>query len=299
VPTANPAAVAALRQLGLNQLEAEVYAFLLANEPLTAYAVGRALGKATANVYKAVESLARMGAVLVEEGDKRVCRAVPPREYLRHSERTFLAKTKTAAEVLSDLESDFYDERVYRIEGVAEALERCVAMLGRARRLAVVDAFPLSLQRITPAIVKATRRGVEVRVEAYQPVEIEGAAIVVAHTGQRSIDHWGAEQLNVVVDGKEVLLALMSLDLSAVYQALWSRSLYLSCLIHSGLMSEQTIHKLHLAFPEGRKGGDPRRVLAQHRFFVDGDVPGQRELRERFVGGKSRNAPHQTDGGKK
>lgn len=55
-------AIELLRQLGLNQLEAEVYAFLLPNEPMTAYAIGTALGKPTANVYKAIEHLARLGA---------------------------------------------------------------------------------------------------------------------------------------------------------------------------------------------------------------------------------------------
>jgi sugar-specific transcriptional regulator TrmB len=52
-------AIELLRQIGLNQLEAEVYAFLLPSEPMTAYAIGTALGKPTANVYKAIERLAR------------------------------------------------------------------------------------------------------------------------------------------------------------------------------------------------------------------------------------------------
>src|SRR6266542_1955367 len=85
-----------LREIGLNQLEAEVYTFLLPSEPVTAYAVGAALGKATANVYKAIERLARLGAVLVEEGASRRCRAVPLKEFLRHTERERAARTREA-----------------------------------------------------------------------------------------------------------------------------------------------------------------------------------------------------------
>jgi sugar-specific transcriptional regulator TrmB len=283
VVSASQPSVAVLRDLGLNPLEAEVYAFLLAHEPMTAYAIGRAIGKATANVYKAVESLSRLGAVMVEEGERRVCRAIPVREFLGHARAAFLAKAHAAADVLGGLERDSYDERIYRIENVAEALERCAAMLGRARRVAVVDAFPRSLERMVPAIKKAARRGVEVLVEAYRPIEIQGASVVVAQTGQSSVDLWGAEQLNAVVDGREVLLALMSLDLSEVHQGLWSRSLYLACLIHSGLRSEHTIHRMHEALRNGQRRSDLRRVLAGHRFFVSGRVPGQEELHARFV----------------
>ncbi len=291
-----PSAVAVLRDLGLNQLEAEVYAFLLAHEPMTAYAVGRAIGKAPANVYKAVEALSRLGAVMVEEGDKRVCRAVPAREFLSHSRASFLAKAQAAAGVLAGLERDSFDERVYGVESVDEAFERCVAMLGRARKVAVVDAFPQSLERIVPALEKAARRKVEVLVEAYRPIEIQGVSLVVAHTGQSSVDLWGAEQLNVVVDGKEVLLALMSLDLSQVHQGLWSRSLYLACLIHSGLRSEHTIHRILEELNDRGHRSDPRRVLAEHRFFVSGGVPGQEELHARFVKRRPDARPSGKDG---
>lgn len=75
--------IALLRDLGLNQLEAEIYTFLLPNEPMTAYRVGKAIGRPTANVYKSIENLARFGAVLVEEGTNRVCRAVPVEEFIR------------------------------------------------------------------------------------------------------------------------------------------------------------------------------------------------------------------------
>lgn len=291
MPSAAEQAITALRDLGLNQLEAEVYSFLLANEPKTAYAVGRAISRPTANVYKAVESLSQRGAVVVEEGGSRVCRAIPAREFLRHSEKSFLSRTREAATALASLQSDFSDERVYRVEHVDEVFERCAAMLERAHRVIVIDAFPQSLERLVPAIRSAIKRSVDVWIEAYRPITIDGAAVVIAQPGESSIELWRAEQLNVVVDGKEVLLALMSLELETVYQALWSRSLYLACLMHGGMMSEHTVHRIHQADREGR---DPLRALREHKFFVDSEVPGQKELRDRFV-----DAPPQNPGRKK
>src|SRR5688500_1986290 len=57
----------ALQDLGFTGLEAEVYAALLEGSPVTAYRVAQQVGKAAANVYKAVESLRRKGAILVDD----------------------------------------------------------------------------------------------------------------------------------------------------------------------------------------------------------------------------------------
>ena len=47
-----------LTSLGLNRLEANVYIDLLKHKASTGYAIGKRLGKATANVYKAIDALA-------------------------------------------------------------------------------------------------------------------------------------------------------------------------------------------------------------------------------------------------
>ena len=69
--------------MGLNALEAEVYAQLLKESPLTGYGVAKALGKPAANVYKAIDTLADKGAVIVDEGGTRQCRAVPAQGFPR------------------------------------------------------------------------------------------------------------------------------------------------------------------------------------------------------------------------
>jgi HTH-type transcriptional regulator, sugar sensing transcriptional regulator len=72
--------------------------------------------KATANTYKAVESLARRGAVLVEDGDHRVCRAVSVREFIAHSQQSFVERTRAAEQSLSRLPVETNDERVYKLK---------------------------------------------------------------------------------------------------------------------------------------------------------------------------------------
>ena len=273
-----------LVELGLNELEAQVYLFLLSNKPMTAYGVARQIGKATANTYKAIDSLARRGAVLIEDGDNRQCRAVPVREFMAHLARTFSERTRAAEQTLASLQLETYDERVYKVESVPQLLERCREMIAaRAERLVTVDAFPKALECIVPSLLSAISRGISVYVQAYAPIAIEGAQIVVAPRGREAETYWNSQQLNVVIDGRETLIALLDNDITEIHQALWSNSLYLSCLMHAGMTSEQTVHRLM----EARSGKDATRkmnaVLDAHRFFLNSEVPGQKELVARFA----------------
>ncbi len=274
------AAHEALRELGFNQLEAEVYVHLLAKPGLTAYAVGKAIGRPTANVYKAVESLSRRGAVLVEEGGQRVCRAVPVSEFLEQLHRGFRSSLQTLKDVLEELEVQPDDERVYRVESVARLFERCREMLARCKQVAVVDAFPRALERLAPWIESACARGVEVYVEAYAPVTLKGARVVVFPRGEETLKAWRGEQLNLVVDGREHALAFLSPDLTEVRQAVWSNSLYLSCLHHAGRLSE---HTLIGALALEQQGKSARGLIEGHGFFASTAVPGHLELMKRFA----------------
>lgn len=269
-----------LRELGLNQLESEIYLFLLPQPALTAYKIARHLGKAPANVYTAVEVLARKGAVLIEDGAARTCRAVPPKEFLRRAERDFQEIARRARTHLANIEPVPLEERVYRVETVEQVFIRCQEMVESAGSVLVVDAFPLPLRRIAPALAEAAGRGVSVYVQTYEPIQIPGAQIALVNCGPMPVAQWRAQQLNVVSDGRENLMALLSLDGASVYQAYWSNSLYLSCMHHAGRLCEQTILRALAAHEEG---GDVAAVLKSHPFFLQGNVPGQKELVDRYA----------------
>ncbi|HVG24822.1 MAG TPA: helix-turn-helix domain-containing protein [Thermoanaerobaculia bacterium] len=267
-----------LTSLGLNDLEAEIYVHLLQHEPMTAYRVAQSLGRQTANVYKAMESLSRRGAVLIEEGESRLCRAVPVREFLRHTEREYLARTKAASEALAELHRPSFDERVYRVESIAQVFEQVSTMLQAARAIAVVDAFPAAAEKIRPAVEKAIRRGVKVYVQAYDDTVIKGAIHITPPDPAAVLAYWQSEQLNVVVDGEQCLVALLTRSLDGIHQALWSNSPYLAALLHGGLTAEHTLHRLSAATNERAM----RRILGEHRFFLHDELPGSRALLARF-----------------
>ena len=265
------------------RVKAQVYVFLLSHKPMTAYGVARQIGKATANTYKAIESLARRGAVLVEDGDNRQCRAVP----VESSWRTWNVRFPSVRAQRSKHWHRSSSRRMTSAYTKWNQSHNCWSAAGndreRAERLITVDAFPNALERIAPDLRDAASRGIAVYVQAYAPIEIEGAHIIVAPMGREAAAYWNSQQLNLVIDGRETLIALLDNELTQIHQALWSNSLYLSCLMHAGMTSEQTIHRLL----EARTASDAHRsihaVLDEHRFFLNTDVPGQKELFARFV----------------
>src|SRR5215468_10366506 len=109
-------AIDALTRLGFTALEAEVYTFLLGEPGATGYRIAQGIGKPVANTYKALESLQRKGAILVEDDESRRFRAVPAEELLLGLERDFAQTRAQAARALARLGTDeASDDRVYQL----------------------------------------------------------------------------------------------------------------------------------------------------------------------------------------
>ena len=285
-----------LLDFGLTQLEAEVYLDLLQNEPSTGYAVGKRIGRQTANVYKAVDSLATRGAVLIEDGERnRLCRAVPASEFLTLLERQFQTqKAETLRQLDALTTANDHDDRIYLLNSVPLVLERARMMLGRCRSICVIDAFPEVLAVISAEIVAAAQRGVTVFVQAYKPIELSGAQVTLTHLHEANLDIWATQQLNLIVDAEECLLALMNNGLTQVHQAHWSHSTYLAFLMHVGLLREHNIHQL-LALPQTNDSYEKMQsIIALDERFHPEFVPGLARLFQRFGKQSHTEKPNET-----
>jgi len=268
--------------LGFTGLEAEVYAFLLQESPATGYRIAQGIGKPAANTYKAIESLEAKGAVLVEEAENRLCRAVPVEELLSRLERTFARKRERASQALTALKEPVGDDRIYQIRSREQVLERCRTMLSRGKVVALVDAFPDPLEELSPAIEAAARRGIVLGVKAYRAIAIPGVEVLVDAKGERTISSWPGQWINLVVDGHEHLISFLTPDGLGVNQAIWSGSAYLSWVYHSALASEITLAAI---IQDLEKNAPIERIRERYRTytrFFTRQEPGYRELMERF-----------------
>ena len=228
----------ALQGLGFSEIEALVYAFLAGRESATGYRISHAIGKPTANTYKAVASLARQGAVQVEDGGSGLVRAVPPDELLAGLERRARESREAARAALAHRGGDGADDRVWSLRSPDQVFERARAMLGRAREIVLGDLFPGPLEALAGDLAAAAARGVKVVVKVYSRVDVPGVAEVPEADAARALAGWPGQQVTLVADAEEHLLALLDDALGLVHQAVWSRSAFLSCLHHNRVAME-------------------------------------------------------------
>jgi len=252
IPSASSASIEPLVDLGFTGAEAEVYIFLLSESPASAYRIAQVSGKPAAQTYRALESLARRGAVLVAEDKTRLWRAVPLDACLDNLQRTFFERRARAAEQLRRLPRPSSDHRVYRLTSPGHVIEQCRALLKSAKQIALIDVFPVPFRDLKDDIEKLVERKVSVAVKLYEDIELDGATLrVVAGDRKEVLDRWIGEQINLVIDGREFLSALLTKDGRGVHYAFWSANPYLSAMSYNGLICEMTLSLLSEGVREG------------------------------------------------
>jgi len=260
--TNDRSALEPLQRLGFTEIESLVYTYLLQHEPSTGYRVSHAIGKPTANTYKAIASLEQRGALQVEDGDSRLVRAVSPEELLAQMERRFLRDRSRAEEALGELQRDHADDRIYALKSVDQVMERARAMLERARTIVLLDVFPRALDEIANDLEPVVARGVQVVAKTYAPIAVPGLGTTTPSNAREIVRLWPGEQLSLVVDAEEHLLALLARDLRGVHQAIWSNSTYLSCMHHNHLAADIGFTEMRRAASDSRPTVDNRAASA-------------------------------------
>jgi predicted transcriptional regulator len=264
--------------LGFSRLEAAIYVYLLEESPATGYQIAKAIEKPNANTYQALESMTQRGLLLVEDGRPRRYRAVPHQEMLRQLDAAYTARVETASKELDAIRPATGDLQVYRITEYTQVIEKCRAMLARARRKVVVDAFPGVLVTILDELEATAGRGTEVIAKTYEPVTLDGVTVITDRRGRHIPDKWGIEWLNLVVDGREHLFACLDVEGMRVIQAIWTESPYVAFLIHTGLLSEMAIDAM-LASVEGTPVMNQLiEILDELSYNDEEDLPGRLDL---------------------
>jgi len=269
----------ALSDLGFTSLEARAYLTLVDGGPATAYAVARETGANKANTYKALEALARKGAVALEDDETRVWSAVPHEELLAALEHDHRARTALARRLLRSRPRRGDDDRVLRLHAPSAVFERARGMLGEATDRVLIDAFPAPLEELVDAVTAAAERGVTAAARTYGDHEL-GSVRVFPSEDPAIADHWPGQWLAVAVDARQLLLAYLSDDLTEVHQAIWSASPHLALAYTDAMSAELVLGDALRSFAR-----DPRaaaEILARAgedaRRYSSSGSPGQRFL---------------------
>ena len=229
--------IAPLVALGFTDLEATVYAHLVAHGEATGYRIAQATGKPVANTYKAIESLERKGAALVEDGATRIVRAVEPERVLDALAKGYEAERKRARAALRKVAKVEEDGRSYAVGGEDQTLARARQMLAEAEGFALLRGSSAMRAALRGELSDADGRGVDV-------AEIDG------------------EGLTLAVDAHQCLVAP---------EGIWTRNPAVARAVFEGLAAEAALAEVSEAVADGAGSKKLQRALAARRRAPTGE----------------------------
>jgi sugar-specific transcriptional regulator TrmB len=227
-----------LAGFGFTDLEARLYVELIRSASATGYRLAQLVGKAPANTYQALAGLARKGAVVATETEPTTYRAVAPQELFTGLRQRFDTAAEQAVTALNAMHAPVEEDRLYRIRAVSQALSRARTLIGNAQEIILFDLFPQPLTMVHEALIEASERGVTVAGLVYGKPTGTLYTQVRAASADFVAERWPGRQMSLIADAREVLLVLIEHGGEGLLQGIWSDSVYLACLHHSGLSSE-------------------------------------------------------------
>ena len=245
-----------LESLGLTSIEALAYAYLVANPSSTGYRVARGIGKPTANVYRALESLGRKGAVLHDRAATPSFRAVAPDDLLARLEDQFMQRKAAAARELAALQPDEGDDRLYALGTRDQVLSRTRILLVSTRRVALIDTISPFAEILANEIDDARTRGVRVLVRSRaqsrdESHEVRGEAHHADTLADLPAPAGTQPSLRIAGDARELMMAWFSRDDERVIEAMWTRSAALARATHEALAAERCCLQIEQRMADG------------------------------------------------
>ncbi|HEX8573848.1 MAG TPA: helix-turn-helix domain-containing protein [Allosphingosinicella sp.] len=234
---------ALLTQLGFTDTEALTYHELLRHPGSTGYGVAKAIKKSQANVYSALSSLTAKGAVAFDHGEVRAYRAVAPAELLPRLAKEFQERCAAAQVSLSRLDSPAGEDRIYQLRNANQVYDRAASMCASACESVAFELFHSPFQRLKGPLAAAAARGVGVAGVTFNAEdEVPGASCVLAVKASRA-RWWPGEQLTIVTDARQALVALFDRESDAVLHAVHTDSVYLACLLHAAVVDASILNR--------------------------------------------------------
>lgn len=151
-----------LRGIGFTDYEAQAYIALLQESPATAYQVGKQTGLPRANVYAALDNLARKGAVQpVTENPVRYA-PIDPNELFARLVQQLDTQCRRAADKLSRLGRQNGEEHVWSLRGAEAIRAKIEAMIDAATSHVWIKAHEELVRPHRDALARAAGRRVQV-----------------------------------------------------------------------------------------------------------------------------------------
>lgn len=217
-----------LIDIGFTNLESEIYVYLLQHSPATGYKIAKGIGRSFTNTYKAIAGLQARGAILVDEGDHKLSRAVPIEELMDQMETRFREKRRMAVEAVRKLPVSEEDNRIYHLASVDQVYERCRRMLRECEERALMEMFPEPCANLREPVEEAAARGIVIASRVYAGESLAGVRMIQSPFGDENLKVWRSQWLALFVDGRQFLLGHLVQGGGGVYECVWSANPFIS-----------------------------------------------------------------------
>lgn len=272
-----------LKQFGFTELEAKIYIALLEEPNSTGYRIAQILGKPMPNTYKALNNLKNKKAVISDESLKiQVYSAVPISEYLDYKTLEFNTRKKALEVQLKHYETKKIDGGIHRLDNFDDIFSRAQIMIHNAQDIILVDAFPNMLEKLIDMLVAVSKTGIRVMVKSYKPLSIQDVELIYSEKDSMIVNQYFGEWLNIVVDGKENLLCFVDKDERRVFEAFWSKNLFLSLIIYNGFSNEFTLSQLRRMLEKGKTKKDLTNMLNSYDSIRTSNISAYKEFLNKF-----------------
>jgi hypothetical protein len=268
-----------LADIGFTRLEAVTYLHLIQEPSVTGYRVAQAIAKPVPNVYKALESLQKKGAIVCDESAAhRRYVALPIAGFLQQLHDQLQATGRKIEEQLADLPAIRVEEGVFRLEHTGQVYERARLMIVEAELVVIADACPAQLEQLCESFGQCAASGIEVIVKAYCRADLSGCRVVCSEEMGSPRGLWPVEWLHLCVDGRQQLTALFEPRTGQLVHGLWCKDTFLSAVAYNGLLAELVTTSIMQKLEHGGSTDELRTVLRDYESVRTRGLPSLQAL---------------------
>ena len=234
-----------LREMGLSELEAKVYIWLLENNRSTGYKIAMQIGKPVANTYKALRSLEKKGAVVCDESsNKTYFDTIPVEEFLNKIEKEFSSKREKIIMEVKKLDVQQDPMGIYELQSLELVYEKAFGMIKTAESSLVIDCFPAPLQVIKKELLNKKGENIPILLKNYCDTRFEGIRQIEAFKTDIVLDEHPGQWLLMIKDAAESLIAFFDLSGEELLHSIWIKDPFISLILFNGSTIEFNLFEI-------------------------------------------------------
>ena len=234
-----------LREMGLSELEAKVYIWLLENNRSTGYKIAMQIGKPVANTYKALRSLEKKGAVVCDESsNKTYFDTIPVEEFLNKIEKEFSSKREKIIMEVKKLDVQQDPMGIYELQSLELVYEKAFGMIKTAESSLVIDCFPAPLQVIKKELLNKKGENIPILLKNYCDTRFEGIRQIEAFKTDIVLDEHPGQWLLMIKDAAESLIAFFDHSGEELLHSIWIKDPFISLILFNGSTIEFNLFEI-------------------------------------------------------